>query len=89
MLFIEYDADMRAFDIGMAMKPDGFDPAYHLSDAQSYCNAIKWAWKNRKEWRKRPGWKMWPARRLTHEELFAPLTEEENKILEKIKAKKD
>lgn len=88
MLFIEYDADMRAFDIGMTMRPHGFDPEYHLRESQSYCNAIKWAWDKRKDWTKRPNWKYWPAKRLTHEELFAPLTRAEKKILKNIKAKK-
>jgi len=88
MLFIEYDADMRAFEIGMTMRPDGFNPDYHLRESQSYCNAIKWGWKHRLDWKKRPGWKNWPAKRLNHKELFAPLTRCEKEILKKIKPKK-
>ena len=88
MLFIEYDADMRAYDLGMTMRPDEFDPEYHLREAQSYCMAIKWGWKNRKAWKKRPSWKNWPYKRLTHKELFAPLTKKQKKILKKIKVKR-
>ena len=87
MLTVEHDAEMRAIKLGEELKPDDFDAEYHLSEAQSYMAGIKWCFKHRNDFKKRPSWKHYPAKRLTTAELFAPLTDRENKILRKIKAK--
>jgi hypothetical protein len=85
MLSVEYDAELRAIKIGKELRPDSFDANYHLREAQSYIAAIKWSFGARKEWKKRPSWRLYPAKQLTHEELFAPLTEKEKEILKGIK----
>lgn len=85
MLAVEYDAEMRAIKLGEALCVDNFDAAYHLQDARSYMAAIKWSFNERKDWTKRPSWKLYPAKRLSSEELFAPLTAKENEILKGIK----
>ena len=85
MLSIEYDAELRAIELGTEMGVEGFSSEYHLSDAYSYCTSIKWAWEHRKMWKERVPTKMWPPKRLTHEQLFAPLTAKEKEILKKIK----
>jgi len=83
MLTIEYDAELRSYYLGKELGVKGFNPAYHLREAQSYMAAIKWAFAHRKDWKKKAPYKLFPAKILTHEELFAPLTEKENKILKK------
>jgi len=88
MLSIEYDAEMRACKLGDDMKPKNWDREFHLKEAYSYIVSIKWAFKHKKNWKKRPSWKLFPARVLSHEELFAPLTKKEIKILRKITPKK-
>ncbi len=88
MLFVEYDADMRSYEIGITLKPDGFNAEYHLKESYSYAICMKWGWKHRKDWKKRPNWRLWPSKRLTHKELFAVLTKKQKEILKKIKIKK-
>jgi len=87
MLSVEYDAELRAIDMGNELKPKNFSETYHLKEAQSYMAAIKWSFANRSEWTKRPCWNLYPAKRLTHDELFAPLTNKEKEILKNIKPK--
>ena len=89
MLSGEYDAELRSYRLGMELGVKNFSPAYHLREAQSYMAAIKWAFENRKDWKKRASWKLFPAKILTHKELFAPLTQKEKRVLKKnLKIKK-
>lgn len=88
MLSVEYDAEIRAIRWGDELKPKHWDKDYHLREAQSYIAAIKWSFIHRKDWVKRPGAKKYPAKIMTHEKLFAPLTKSEKRILKKIKAKR-
>lgn len=87
MLAAEYDAEMKALDVALALGVEGFCPDFHLREAYSYVGCIKWAWANRMDWEHRPPNFMWPKKRLSTEELFAPLNEEENNILSHIKIK--
>ena len=86
MLSVEYDAEIRAYKMGNELQPKNWDSAYHLREAQSYIAAIKWSFKHRKDWKKRPPGKLHPATILSFDQLFAPLTAKEKKILKKIKA---
>lgn len=81
MLTIEYDAEMRAIKLGEELKVEGFDKDYHMADANRYMSMIKWAFANRREFLVKVGAEKYSPVRLTHVELFAPLTEKENKIL--------
>lgn len=84
MLAVEYDAEVRSYNVGKELLVKDFNPEKHLQEAYSYIASIKWAWENRMEWSDRPEYDKWPAKLLTQEELFAPLTDEENKILKLI-----
>lgn len=89
MLAVEYDAELRSYAMGLELGVKNFDPDYHLSEAQSYMAAIKWAFENKKDWEKRAEWRHFPSKIMTHDELFAPLSKKENKILKKnLKIKK-
>jgi hypothetical protein len=83
MLSVEYDAELRSYRMGRELGVKNFDPEYHLREAQSYVAAIKWSFDNRKDWKKRARWKLFPAKILTHEELFASLTKKEKRVLKK------
>lgn len=85
MLFIEYDADMRALELSNLMNIKSWDSDFHLRDSQSYIGAIKWGWDKRSDWKKRVSYKYWPAKKMSHKKLFAPLTSKEKKILRKMK----
>lgn len=85
MLAIEYDAEMRSYDLGLELKPKDFDPDFHLQEAACYMAHLKWSWGRRLEWDKRLSHTFWPAKKLTHDELFAPLTGREKQILKKVR----
>ncbi len=88
MLAIEYDAEMRAYDLGKELGVEDFDPELHLRDAASYMAHLKWSWLRRLEWDTRLNNSHWPAKKLTHDELFAPLDAKENHLFKKLKAQK-
>jgi len=87
ILSIEYDAEIRAYNLGIQLKLKHFNPTYHLQTAQSYVAAIKWSFLCRKDWKKRVGIRLWPAKKLSFKKLFAPLKKREKKFLKKMKVK--
>jgi hypothetical protein len=85
MLSIEHDAESRAYNLGVELEVEHFDPIFHLQETQNYMASIKWSWKNRKEWAKRTPHSLWPSEKMGFNKLFAPLTDTENKILKDIR----
>jgi len=88
MLALEYDAELRSYDLGTELKVEGFDADFHLQEASCYMAHLKWSWAGRKDWHKRLSASFWEPAKLTHEELFAPLTDRENIYLKGVRAKK-
>lgn len=81
MLAMEWDAEMRALELGKQLDVKHFDPEHHLMGANAYMTALKWAWANRKDFTTAPKRKKFRPRVLTEKQLFAPLTREEKEIL--------
>lgn len=88
MLAIEYDAELRSYDLGKELGVKDFDPDFHLQEAACYMAHLKWSWGVRLDWDKRLSPSFWKPKKLTHEELFAPLTARENVYLKKVKVDK-
>ncbi len=81
LLSVEYDAEKRSYAMGLELGVEGFDARYHLQEAQSYMASIKWSFAKRKDWKKRPKWKLFPPEMMSHEKLFAKLTKKEKEIM--------
>lgn len=88
MLTIEYDAELRSYKLGHELNAKNFDPEYHMQEANSYMAHLKWTWRSGLEWEKRLSYKNWKPKKMTHEELFAPLSDTEKQIFKQIKPKK-
>jgi len=87
VLTIEYDAEKRAIDIGEFLQPDNWSRDYILMGAQSYVTGIKWDFLNRKNTLKLPHRKHFKPKILSNDELFAPLSCKEIRLMELIQQK--
>jgi hypothetical protein len=83
MLAMEWDAEMRAINVGTTLEVKHFDSEHHLKGALAYVLCIKWCWKHRKDRRLTPKRKGIKASVLTTEKLFSLLTKKEKKLLKK------
>lgn len=84
MLRLEWDAEMRGLGVGKSLDIDDFDEDHYLQDSLAYMIKIKWEWMNRVSWdatRTVLNYKIEP-RIITSEELYAPLTEHEKRLIE-------
>jgi len=86
MLFVEWGAEMRAYKAGAKLHIKKFDPMHYLRGAMSYMICIKWSWENRLDWKRCLNRKFIKNPHIyTNKELFAPLTDEEKKLIRHIK----
>jgi len=79
MLWIEWDAEVRGYGVGIELGVK-FDPKSYLKGALGYMMSIKWSWECRSDWRM----SVQPLhiiqnnpRFLSQKKLFAPLTSRE------------
>lgn len=83
ILAMEYDAERRAIKVGDDLMPDDYDRDFVLQGALSYMDAIKWQFYRRRNFSECPKRSRYKPRILTFEELFAPLTPERVKVLDR------
>lgn len=88
MLAMEYDAEKRAIKVGDDLQPEDYHRDFFLQGAASYMDGIKWSFVRRRSFYECPSRKKYKPRILTFEELFAPLTPERLKVLDRELLKK-
>jgi hypothetical protein len=85
MLAMEWNAEVKAYELGRNLRAKHFNADHHLKGANAYILGLKWGWANRRDFESSPKRKLLTPRLLTQKELFAPLTKQEKQILKKFK----
>lgn len=84
-LWVEWDAEMRAYRFAIKNNIKNFYPVSYLKGANAYMSCIKWGFENRKNFYQAPARYLFKPEILTPEKLFAPLTKKEKMVLKNIK----
>ena len=79
-LAMEWDAEMRGLKANDEFNLDNFNYNYYIKSAYAYMISIKWSWDNKIIYKNSIPARCVKFKKLTLEELFAPLTPKEHKI---------
>lgn len=79
VLTMEYDAEKRGYQVGCDFQPQYWKPDRYLRGAAAYMDSIKWEFHARAFTTSCNPRKNYPAKVLSYEELYAPLSEQKIK----------